>query len=142
MSLIAPFSCPICGALARREHLRDGFELCPRCGFAIQLDEHGELIGFATTNLSHSPLQLRAWNTHESVRRRMTMKRMLIVAMMLAMLGALPQPAAAERASVLMANGAKTCVVETAQATVAAAKQTVRGLKQAWKALVWTARHA
>lgn len=54
MTSIAPHPCPICDAPPyRREHLRDGFELCTRCGFAIRLNDAGALVGFATTNQSH-----------------------------------------------------------------------------------------
>lgn len=60
MAPIAPYPCPICGAPpARREQLRDDFELCPRCGFAIRLDEGGALVAWATTNVSH-PRGVRA----------------------------------------------------------------------------------
>jgi len=57
---IAPYPCPICEAPPhRRERLRDAFELCTRCGFAIRLDDTGTLIGWATTNQSH-PRGVRA----------------------------------------------------------------------------------
>lgn len=46
--------CPICAAPAsRRERLRDGGELCNACGFAIRLNERGELVEWSTTNKSH-----------------------------------------------------------------------------------------
>lgn len=54
MAKIVPHPCPICGATpARREQLPGDFELCTRCGFAIRVDENGELVAWATTNQSH-----------------------------------------------------------------------------------------
>jgi len=50
MTPIAPFPCPICDAPPQqREHVR-GAELCNGCGFAIRLNERGELVYFAATN--------------------------------------------------------------------------------------------
>lgn len=64
MAPIAKHPCPICGAPpARREQLRDDFELCPRCGFAIRLDQGGELVAFATTSKSHPRPPRAAWLT-------------------------------------------------------------------------------
>jgi hypothetical protein len=46
--------CPICDApQSKREQLAGGNELCNRCGYAIQLNEKGELVGWSTTNKSH-----------------------------------------------------------------------------------------